>query len=164
MAKLPSAFRTAEAPKRNDTSTSRERKLLDDGVYPATITGSEIQKTKSGRGEKLTVTCKLDNGAYLWPSINVAHDSPEAAEIGQRELGELCEAVGVEELQDTVQLHGKTLGLVVRTEAAKGDFKARNVVIGFRRPTGAPNVAARSPAVATKTAAAPWARKQGGAQ
>ena len=70
--------------------------LLPDGLYPAEVVGSRLAPLKNGRGEGLTLECRLDgSGRKPWPSFNASHDSPRVVEIARGELAGLATALGI---------------------------------------------------------------------
>lgn len=152
-----------------DTSTVAPRdnnyELLPAGDYIAQVTDSAINPLKSGNGTglKLTFTVLQEgyNGRKLFSNLNVQHTNPEAEKIAQQQLRELCEAVGVARLQDTVELHNKPVTIRVKIREDKtGQYGPQNEVVGFKRATAgtpaAPSLSPR-PAAAAPAAAAPAA-------
>ncbi len=119
------------------------------GVYLAQAVESDVRALKSGNGTALAVTFQVLQGPYagrkVFANINVQHTSPEAERIGQSQLSALCHAVGVINLQDSVQLHMRPV--MIRVKIRKddtGQYGDRNEVNGFEAPTqgGTPGAAA----------------------
>jgi len=99
-----------------DTSTAEKRQSFDviKGTHPAQVIESDVVTTKhGGMGAKLTF--EIIDGQYrgrkVWGFINISNPSPEAQRIGQSELRELCEAVGLGAISNTDELHFKPLML-----------------------------------------------------
>ena len=130
------------------------------GTYEAVITESEIRPCRSGAGRGINLTFEIlsepAKGRKVWNWINYIHPKQEAQRIGQEELARLCRAVGIEKLDDTVQLHNIPLMITV---AIDKDDPTRNVI--KKVAAKATPAAAGQPAAQTASPAAgsaPWAR------
>jgi len=141
-------FQTEGAPQRqNNYEVLR-------GTFPAQITESDTITTKSGGlGAKFTfeIIDGPHKGRKVWGFINVTNPSPTAQEIGQAELRELCEAVGMAAITDTTELEFKPL--MLRCGPDKSDPE-RTVPKGYK-PYAPGAVATAQPA----RAAAPPAQR-----
>lgn len=141
------------------------------GQYIAQVTESEIKPTKNGTGQMLTLRWAILDGAckgrLVFDRINIANQNPQAEEIGQRQLSGLCHAIGVLQLADTSQLHGKPLTITVSIRKdASGQYGDSNEVKSYKPMAGAmaggfaPAAAAAptgfSPAPAAAAPTAPW--------
>jgi hypothetical protein len=135
-----------------DTTTvaARENKyeILPAGEYVAQVTESEIYSLKSGNGTglKLTVTVLTQgyNGRKIFCRLNVAHSSAKAEKIGQEMLRELCDAVGVVRMADTVELHNKPfLARVKIRKDDTGQYEPQNEIAGFKAIAATAPVAPR---------------------
>lgn len=150
---------------------------LPAGDYIAQITESSIKPTKSGTGMVLNLTWTILDGQYtnrkVFDRVNVANQNPEAERIGQSQLSAICHAIGVMNLQDSNQLHGRPckIKLKVRKDDQYGDsneVKGVSAVgnmpsagqVPFAPQQQAPAAApwGQQPA-APAPAAAPWANK-----
>lgn len=152
------------------------------GTYVAQVIDSDVAPTSSGQGTALKLTFQILSGAYanrkVFANINVVHrGSPDAERIGQSQLSALCHAVGVLNLADTSQLHGKPVSIRVtikkddagrwgdkneiRSYEAVSGAAAANLPPGRQPATPAqqPAAAAPMPAAAPAAASAPWARR-----
>jgi len=138
---------------------------LPAGTYEAVVSNSESRPMKSGNGmgfnfefEILSGNCK---GRKVFSWITFEHrSSPQAQQIGREQLSALCHAVGVTQLNDTVQLHNLPLLIVLGID--KND-PTRNIVKTYKAKngTGAAVSTANAPQQGSGTAAvgaAPWAR------
>ena len=143
-------------------TTSRD--AIPSGTYEAVVTASEMKATKNGLGMGINLTFEIVSegpakGRKVFVWINYEHPKAEAQRIGREELASLCKAVGVTDLDDTVQLHN--LPLLVTIGLDKND-PTRNVVKAYKPKTGngqgAGNGSAAVSAPKTATGAAPWAR------
>ena len=89
---------------------------------------------------------------FVW--INYEHPKAEAQRIGREVLASLCKAVGITDLDDTVQLHN--LPLIITVAVDRND-PTRNVVKKY-----AAKATQQTPAAQTSSATAsgtpPWRR------
>lgn len=161
---------SAVAPRENDYS------LLPLGDYMAQVTESSIEPLKSGNGQclKLVVTILQEgyNGRKVFCRLNVRHTNPQAEQIAQQQLSDLCKAVGVVRMQDTTELHNKPF--VARVKIRKSNdpqYADQNEIQGFKPASGSPVPGAAIPPrpagaampVAANAAGAgntpPWAKR-----
>jgi hypothetical protein len=137
------------------------------GMYLAAISESEVVMTKSGSGQMLRLTWDVLEGPMkgrkVFDRLNIANQNPKAEEIGQRQLSTLCHAVGVLQVKETTQLHGRPchIRVTVRKDES-GQYADQNEVKDYRAINGqapAAATAAPAPAVApaAKKFAPPWA-------
>ena len=131
---------------------------LPAGWYVAQVIESDMKDTKAGTGQYLQLTWEILDGACagrrVWDRLNISNPNAEAERIGRQQLSQLCHSVGVLQLQDSQQLHGKParIKLAIRKDPAYGDS---NDVKGYE-PAG-PGIAAAAPSIpAVATAKKPW--------
>lgn len=136
------------------------------GNYLGQIIESDIKPTRSG-GRQLALTLEIIDGPHarrrVWDNLNIENSNAQAQEIAQRQLSQLCHALGIRHLNDTAQLHGKPVRAKIAIQPAQDQYPAKNVIKAYAaveagaQPTGAapPTTAA---AAAPKPAAArkPW--------
>ena len=137
-------------------TTSRD--AIPTGIYEAVVTDSEMRATKSGLGMGINLTFEIltegpAKGRKVFSWINYEHPKVEAQRIGREELASLCKAVGVTELEDTVQLHN--LPLVITVGVDRND-PTKNVIKAYKAKSAqTAQPAQKSPQA---SGAAPWAR------
>ena len=132
------------------------------GKYLAVITEDEMKETRSGGGQYLKLTFEIIDGEYkgrkLWVNLNLVNANPKAVEIARADLSAICRAVGVMQLQDTVQLYNLPLVINVKCKKDPETDEMRNEVKGYEaKASFAPNAAPATPAPQSGTL--PWARK-----
>ena len=160
-----------------DTSSVEKREsnyeLLPAGWYTAQATESEIVPLKSGNGHALKLTFEVLAEAYrgrkLWVRLNVRHSNPQAEQIAQQQLRELCESIGLARFGDTSELHYKPVQVKVKIRKDDtGQYEDQNEVSGFkpagqqaRPPAAAPQAQAQAPAPAQAASAPvpPWLKR-----
>ena len=135
-------------------TTSRD--AIPSGSYEAVVTDSEMRATKNGLGMGINLTFEIISegpakGRKVFVWINYEHPKVEAQRIGREELASLCKAVGVTDLNDTVQLHN--LPLLITVGLDKND-PTRNVVKAYK-PKAAQAAQTSS---ATASGTPPWRR------
>lgn len=121
-------------PEEVDTGSGGEFEPLPAGWYPVMITDSEERETKAGTGSYLQLTLEVIDGEFkgrlLWARLNLNNPNPKAVEIAQRDLANICKAVGVMAPKDSSDLHFKPLAARVKIRPYEGEM--RNEVAGFR--------------------------------
>lgn len=163
-----------------DTNNVEKREsnfdLLPAGWYVAQVVESSVGPLKSGNGDAIKVTFEVltqgYNGRKLWSSFNVRHNNPEAERIAQQQLRELCDAVGVVRMSDTVELHNKPVQIRVKVrKSTDPQYEDQNEIAGYKAAGGAAAPAMQIPARATSSQASapaaaapassapPWAKK-----
>jgi hypothetical protein len=137
--------------------------VIPASIYLAQIVESEVKQTKAGTGSYAALTFEVLDGEHkcrrVFTNINIANANPEAERIGQKTLSQLCHAIGVLQLTDTVQLHNRPVRIkvVVKKDEQYGD---KNEVKGFEAAAGVvlpPDAAAA--AAAPAKAAPPWSKR-----
>jgi hypothetical protein len=140
------------------------------GWYNVMIDESEMKPTKAEGGLRLSLRFTIMDGQYanrkVFTGLNLKNANPVAQEIAYKQLSAICHAVGVMQVQDSQQLHGRPLKIKVKVKAAQGDYEASNDITAYKNineqvdgpaaggaPTGAPWATAQAPA----PQAAPWA-------
>ena len=137
---------------------------LPAGWYNMHIIESETKPTKDQQGAYLQLTFKVLDGKFVNRQViarlNIRNSNPTAQEIAWGQLSAICHAVGVVQVQDSQQLHGRPLQVRVSVKAASGDYDANNEVKGFKAIEGGAPAAA-----AGMTGSAPsWAGQQSAPQ
>lgn len=138
---------------------------VPDGDYPVVITESEVKPTKDGAGQYLQLTLEVIDGHHkgrkIWDRLNLWNKNSAAVEIAQRALSQICHAIGVLQVQDTVMLHNKPLVATLAVRAAGGGHDESNDVKGYKAYSSGPApVAPAVNAPAAQPAAAPAQQAQ----
>src|SRR5688572_18017199 len=115
MAQLGTTFDPSTAPQ-----DDRSFDLMPAGWQPAHCIESDAGPTKQGGGLVASFTWEILEGPFkgrkIWQRINVINQNAQAQEIGQRELGSLCKALGLGPITDTTVVHFKPLQIRVGVE------------------------------------------------
>lgn len=153
--------------------------LLPAGWYVGQVIESEIVPLKSGNGTGMKLTIEILSDGYrgrkVWARLSTQHINPETERIAEKQLRELCVAIGLGRITDTVQLHNHPFGVKIKISDDKtGQYGPSNDVVGFRPAGGspahgqaiaagmaarAPQAPANAPAAAAGTSTPPWAKR-----
>ena len=129
------------------------------GWYSVVITDSEFKTTSAGTGQYLKLRFDVIEGEHqgrvLFTNLNLDNPNPKAVEIAQKDLAQICHAVGVMAPDDSTELHDKPLQAKVTIRPARDGYDAQNEVKGYR-PMGAPVTSASAPAAPAGGAKRPW--------
>ncbi|QWK79121.1 DUF669 domain-containing protein [Ochrobactrum sp. BTU1] len=129
------------------------------GTYRLEVTASEVAATKAGTGTILKLTYDVVEpepyvGRKIFANINIQNANPTAQEIGQRELGSLCRAIGISELEDSEELHFVAFTAKVGLEKPQEGYAQRNKIVRFYYPdennVPEPSIDAQQPAAAAQ--------------
>lgn len=132
----------------SQVAPSEALEAIPAGWYTAQMTASEMKPTADGTGAYMRAEFTILGGEYagrkLFDRINLQNKNPVAVEIGYKTLSAICHAVGVIQVQDSQQLHGRPLQLKVSLRAAGPGaddkyYEASNEVKGYKAAdAGAP--------------------------
>lgn len=145
--------------------------VIPPGDYPVMIVASEMKDTKDGQGKYLWLELDITDGPCagrkLWDRLNLVNRNAQAVEIAERTLSAICHAVGVLNVSDSEQLHGRAMVAKVKVKPAKGEYEASNEIAAYSAPAGGavaprPAAAPRPANTSTAPAAAPAAAKPAG--
>ena len=129
------------------------------GWYAAMIDDSEMRPTKDGSGAYLLLRFVVMEGQYanrkVFARLNLHNRNETAVSIAQQQLSAICHAIGVFQVTDSQQLHGKPMQIKVKYVAAEGNYEASNDVSGYKAygETTAQPAAMPAPAPSAPTAA-----------
>lgn len=134
----------------------KERELVPPGRYRARIVASEMKTTTKGDGQYLQLTWSILGGdfddKYVWQRLNIVNKSDRAQGIAKRQLKNLMNALNVDELDDSEQLHNQPIDIDVVIEKGTNGFSDKNDVKGFYAniPSPAPAPAPAAPSAPQK--------------
>lgn len=107
-------------------SPQSDRSAVPPDTYSVIITGSEIKTGKTASDKQLSFNMRIIegslNGGSIFQTLNIVHSNPTAQQIAQSELSALCHAIGILNISDTTQLHGRPFK--VKTSVRNGTDKA----------------------------------------
>ena len=108
---------------------------LPEGTYTAHIIQSEMKETRAGTGQYLELRVQILDEPYtgrlVFERLNLINPNETAVAIAQRTLAELCKAVGLEEIEDSEELHGKEFQVKLAIQPEQGDYPPSNIVKKF---------------------------------
>lgn len=138
---------------------------LPAGDYEMIIVKSDVKPTKAGTGHYLELEMQVvsgeSSGRRHWERLNVDNPNKQAEEIAKEALAALCFAVGVTDMEDTVQLHDIPFVAHMEIDRKEPD---RNRITGYAtagaapaaKPAAAPTPRPAAPAPAAAPARKPW--------
>lgn len=131
MAQLPSVFNAKD----NEKMGGFEPIPID--WYLAEMTKSEMKKTNAGTGRYLNCQLKVVDGEYkgryVFTLLNLENPNPVAVEIAQKELASMCEACGLDEIEDSTELHGIVMAIRVGIEEGTAAYPTpKNVIKAYK--------------------------------
>ncbi len=115
--------------------------VLPAGWYDVVIKTTELKDTRSGTGKYLQVNMTTTNGDDLVDRFNIKNDNEQAEKIGRGQLAKLGVESGIENLTDSLQLHGMSVCAKVDVQEFESNKEAgkmlkSNNVTSYRK-TGA---------------------------
>jgi hypothetical protein len=133
---------------------------LPAGEYEMMITRSTTKATKSGNGSYLELEMQVISGEYSgrrhWERLNLDNPNHQAVKIAQESLAKLCMALGLDEVEDSEELHD--MPFLAEVGIDKKD-DTRNVIWGYKGadvpPVSAKPTKPAAPAAAAKSSR-PW--------
>lgn len=133
---------------------------LPAGDYEMIIVKSDVKPTKAGNGHYLELEMQVLSGEHSgrrhWERLNVDNPNKTAQDIAEAALASLCFAVGVTDVNDTMQLHDIPFIAHMEIDRKEPD---RNKIMGYVNAGAAAVAAVPAKAPAAKPAAAAPARK-----
>ena len=134
---------------------------LPAGEYEMMIVKSDTKPTKAGTGHYLECEMHVISGEHSgrrhWERFNLDNPNAQAVKIAQESLAKLCAAIGVDEVNDSEELHDRPF--IAEVGIDKKDDQ-RNVIWGYQPALGgtpAPAPAAKpAPSAAPAKGARPW--------
>lgn len=125
MAQLPSVFKASQA----EDATF---KSLPSAWYRAKIVKSEVKSTKAKDGKYIAFTFRIISGKYkkrlVFTNLNIINKNETAVRIAESDLKKICEACGVDEMEDTSEVHDIELGIKLTIKAATAQYPEGNEI------------------------------------
>ena len=135
---------------------------LPSGDYEMMIVKSDTKPTKAGTGHYLECEMHVISGEHSgrrhWERFNLDNPNAQAVKIAQESLARLCAAIGVDDVNDSEQLHDQPF--IAEVGIDKKD-DTRNVIWNYKAagaPVAKPVVNSHKPApsAAPAKSARPW--------
>ena len=119
-------FKASEVPEDEGFS------IIPAGEYSAQIIQSEMKDTKAGTGMFLEMRVQLLDEPYtgrlVFERLNLVNPNETAVKIAQRTLADICEACGLDEVEESEELHGIEFKIKLAIDPPKGDFPESNKI------------------------------------
>lgn len=137
MSMLPEVFNAKESEKMGGFEP------IPAAWYLAEVVKSEMKDTAAGTGKYLTCQMKVlegeYEGRYLFNLLNLVNPNNQTVEIAQKELASMCEACGLDEIEDSTELHGIPMAVRVIIKAASSKYPAKNEIKAYRPEADMPD-------------------------
>lgn len=106
------------------------------GWYNVMMDESEMKPTKGGDGAYLATRFNIIDGQYagrkLFARLNLRNNNAVSQEIAFKQLSAICHAVGVIQVGESQELHGKPLKVKVKLRPADGEYEASNDISAYK--------------------------------
>jgi len=106
------------------------------GWYNVMIDASEMLPTKNGDGAYLKLQFDILDGQYkgqkFFDQLTLKHPNPQTVEIAYKKLSSIAHAVGILQVQDSQQLHGRPLKVKVKKKPADGQYDESNDITSYK--------------------------------
>lgn len=106
------------------------------GWYSVSIDESQMKPTRDGTGAYLQLRFNVLQGQYsgrkIFCRLNLQNSNEMAVQIAKGQLSAIAHSIGVLQVQDSSQLHGKPMKIKVVKKPASNGYEASNEVTGFR--------------------------------
>lgn len=110
--------------------------LLPDGDYDACITSSESMIAKSSGNEYVKLTFQILEGQYknrlIWHNLILTAGSIEGQKKVDGIFTSLCNACGIDAVEDTSELHDIPITIKVKIEKGKDGYDDSNRITAFK--------------------------------
>jgi len=107
--------------------------VLPEGEYVVSIANTALMPNRKGNGQHLWIEFVVQQPAQYFGRavsvrLNLYHDNPMAVEMARAELAAICRAAGRMRIQDTQELHGRMIRILVRHETTSQGRKVARPV------------------------------------
>ena len=144
-----------------DIDVSDQRTTYDvipEDHYKAVIIESVMKQTKAGNGAYLNVKFEVIEsqyaGKWIYARLNLENKNKQTVEIAQKELANICRAIGKKAIVDSEELHHKPMTIKVVIAPPRGGWDESNEIKAYS-PANAPAAVATLPAPAVETTPSP---------
>jgi hypothetical protein len=124
----------------NQVDPAGTYEVLPPGDYKVQIVQSDMMNTKNGNGQYLWLEMDIVDGEHqgrkVWDRLNLVNPNQQAQEIAQKQLSAICHAIGVLSVQDSEELHFKTMLAKVKVKPRQDTGENVNEVSGYKPVDG----------------------------
>ena len=128
MALLPKVFTASSVDMTED-------ELLPEAWYTAQIVKSEVKSASTG-GNYMSLHCKIVEGDFkgrmVFDNLNIVNKNPTTVKIAEKALRKICDALGIEDLEDSVELHNQDIMIRVVSQAASSNYPAKSIIKDYK--------------------------------
>ena len=100
------------------------------------VVKSEVKPTKNKEGTIMVLAFRILEGKYkgriIYTNYNIVNKNETTVKIAEGQIKSLCEALGIDELQDTDELHKQEVGIYFEIEAGSANWPDKNKATKFK--------------------------------
>jgi hypothetical protein len=104
--------------------------------YEAEILSSEVKSTKAKDGKYISLKFVILEGEFkdrfVFTNLNIVNKSDVAVRIAQSDLKKICDACGVDSLEDTEDLHNVPMQIKLSVKPETSQWPAKNEIKDFK--------------------------------
>lgn len=117
-----------------------DRAAVPPDTYSVIMVGSDIKVGKTPQDRLMSINLKVIegplSGSIIFQSLNIMHANPVAQQIAQERFSSYCHAIGVLQLTDTAQLHGRPFKIKTSIRVDETTKKEYTEVDSFLKADG----------------------------
>ena len=140
---LPQRANTPE-----NSQSMDDRTPIPAGEYLAHVVKTEFKPTKKQNGHYLSTHFKVLEGEYtgrmVFLNLNLDNPNPVAVEIATKELNSICQACGLEDVEDSDEMLQIPLTITVAIEEGNGQYPPQNKITAYASADDVAPVAAQA--------------------
>lgn len=131
MAQLPDVFNAKDSEKMGDFEPIPAQWVIGEAVK------SEYKATAAKTGHYLTYQIKVIapeeyKGRMVFNLMNLDNPNQTAVEIAQKEFASMCDACGIDEVEDSTELHGIPFGMRLAVQPGDANWPPKNVIKSYK--------------------------------
>ena len=131
MAQLPSVFDAKNSEKQTEFEPIPAQWVIGEAVK------SEYKANSSKTGHYLTFQMKViapekHKGRVVFNLMNLDNPNQTAVEIANKEFASMCEACGLDEVEDSTELHGIPFGMRLGVKPGDANWPPKNVIKAYK--------------------------------
>ena len=129
MAQMPQVFVPSE---KEDSGFS----VVPEAWYIAEIVKSEIKATKDKQGTIMVLAMKIlegkRKGRLIYTNYNIVNRNETTVKIAEGQIKQLCETLGIDQMEDTDELHKQEFGVFLVIEKGNANWPDKNKATKFK--------------------------------
>ena len=99
------------------------------------VVDTEMKPTKDGQGQYLQINMQVADGEHanrkITDRLNLVNKNATAQNIAYASLKEICQALGLETIDDSAVMHGKRMKVTLKVQPGQGEYGPQNAVAKY---------------------------------